>query len=82
MSKGALRELFIWCILSNKKVCARILWNALYEDLLAAAVVANSLLKSLAKESSSKDDVSFTNDVISCDNLAALQEIFLSRNKV
>ncbi|XP_076821164.1 transient receptor potential cation channel subfamily M member-like 2 [Clavelina lepadiformis] len=52
----ALRELFKWAIIHNRQKTARVFWDAMSKDELAAAVVAYKLLTSLAKRSFHKEE--------------------------
>ncbi|XP_076821173.1 transient receptor potential cation channel subfamily M member-like 2 isoform X2 [Clavelina lepadiformis] len=49
--KWALRELFKWAVLLNRRTTSRILWDAMSEDQLPAAIVASSMLIHLAGHS-------------------------------
>ncbi|XP_076821177.1 transient receptor potential cation channel subfamily M member 2-like isoform X1 [Clavelina lepadiformis] len=47
----ALREIFKWAVLLNRRTTSRILWDAMSEDQLPAAIVASSMLIHLASHS-------------------------------
>ncbi|XP_076806205.1 transient receptor potential cation channel subfamily M member 2-like [Clavelina lepadiformis] len=47
----ALRELFKWAVLLNRRTTSRILWDAMSEDQLPAAIVASSMLTQMANQS-------------------------------
>ncbi|CAK8686558.1 unnamed protein product [Clavelina lepadiformis] len=51
----ALRELFKWAVMDNRQETARLLWNAMSKEELAAAVVAHKLLTRLAEKSSQSE---------------------------